>query len=132
MPQSDETPDVMAFFWQRFATADKEGRRSLVFKDRAELELLYRAGFVEQSHAIEEWIEAFEPHLQKDGSYLLTVTDWEEKRRFIPVLKNPRPFDPMELREGVWDVKEFDLMIEEEILPSTLVDAKDFRKRTQQ
>lgn len=119
----------MQVIWDKTSKPHPDGQRTIVWRDRYDLEFLYIMGFVDTDRfSKDEWIDSFRDSLQKDGSYRVTQDQWFAKRAFRYSGPVGPPLDPMSIHEGLWDMKEFETFLKEKILPSTTLTEEHFRK----
>ena len=118
----------MKYIWDKVSKPSTESTRRIRYKDRKELEYLYQTGFVDTDQfSLDQWIAAFQDSLQPDGSYLLAEGQWMQKKKYRYAEPIDDPFDPLILREGLWEPTEFEKLLKEKILPSITVDEGTFR-----
>lgn len=109
------------------AKAGPGGEKKLYFNGRNDVVALFCSGFVDDSkHTVQEWVEAFQKHVQPDGSYLLTEEEWMEKAVFHFDGPVGKPFDPLMLREGEWSESSIQSLIKHHILPAVYFNEKEF------
>lgn len=125
------TPHTIRTFkliWDQVAQAGPDGKKKLSFQGRFDVVGLFCSGFVDESRfTVHDWLAAFEPHKQTDGSYLLTEEQWLEKMKFHYDGPVGRPFDPLMLREGEWEDSRVVALIENHILPAVYFNEQEFR-----
>lgn len=118
----------MQVIWDKTSTPHPDGQRYIVWRNRFDLEFLYLMGFVDTDRfSKEEWIDSFRDSLQKGGSYRVTQDQWFAKRIFRYSGPVGEPLDPLSLREGLWEMSEFETLLKEKILPSTTLKEDYFR-----
>lgn len=118
----------MQVIWDQTSKPLPDGQRYIVWRNRYDLEFLYIMGFVDTDRfSKEEWIHSFGDSLQKGGSYRVTQEQWFAKRLFRYSGPVGAPLDPLTLREGLWEMGEFETLLKEKILPSTTLKEDYFR-----
>lgn len=119
----------MVAVWNETATILPDGISYIIWRDRYDLEYLYLTGFVDtDKHSKDDWINAFEDSRRPDGSYRVTKDQWLAKKHFRYEGPVGFPLDPMMLQEGLWEMKDFEKLLKEGILPATTLTEDHFRK----
>lgn len=122
-----EAPDVMRFIWDQVSQPGPGGKRFITYRNRKDLEYLYKTGFVDtDKHTLIQWMEAFKDSLQPNGSYLLSETQWMAKKPYRYEGSVFDPLDPLVLREGEWPKPDFEKLVSERVFPSLMIDKKVF------
>lgn len=126
---TDDLFDPMKFIWDGVSqpsTSSPASPRVIKYRDRNDLEYLYKTGFVDtDKFTLREWMESFKDSLQTNGEYILTESQWMKKGQYRYHGPVDPPFDPMEIREGSWTMKDLQKLMREKILPSLEVE-EDF------
>lgn len=119
----------MLDIWEKVSVQAPDGQRTIRWPTRADIDYLYDTGFVDTDRfRKEEWLDAFKDSRQKGGSYIITKDQWLAKRPFRFNGPTREPFDPLALREGEWEVEEFERILKERLFPSTTLSEDLFRK----
>src|SRR5262245_56516548 len=115
--------DPLEAIFNRVAKDGKDGKKYIFFKDQTDIAFLYASGFVDaKKYGFQNWMDAFKPSRQADGSYVISREQWMEKKKYHyegPI--NP-PWDPMSLEEREYTEKEIQEIIAKKIIPCTLFD----------
>jgi hypothetical protein len=119
----------MLDIWEKVSEPAPDGQRYIRWPTRADIDYLYETGFVDTDRfRKEEWFDAFKDSRQKGGSYIITKGQWMAKRAFRFNGPTSEPFEPLALREGEWEVEEFERILKEKLFPSTTLSEDLFRK----
>lgn len=134
MLSETEKKQVMRWIWDQMHRSDvKLAPDQLIFEGEHDLAYLYNCGFVDTDrYSYDKWLNAFRPHLQKDGSYRLSLEEWLSKtpyRYFGPI---EAPFDPMTMREGEWTLEDYKAYCKQHILPEITLTYGDFLQGLEQ
>src|SRR5262245_49460505 len=115
---SDKSYQALRAIWDKVAVQAPDGKKYIIFKSRTDLDYLYCTGFVDETkYKPDEWVEAFKDSLMPNNAYLVNEDQWLDKVKYHYWGPVGLPWDPMELREGAWEEKEFRAMIKEKIMP---------------
>ncbi len=88
---------------------------------------LYESGFVdEKKYTLEEWEAAFIPFKQEDGSYLISKEQFITLGKYKYVGHIKKPLDPMNIREGWYDIIGWREFFIRSVLPSTTLTIETF------
>lgn len=108
--------DVMEHLW---GTIDKTEDGKFVHYDEIDVHQLYINGFVDaEQFTLNEWMSAFEPFRQADGTFLLNKDNFLalDKYRYKGEIRIP--FDAMKINEGKYTDEGLDDLINASIAPS--------------
>ncbi len=129
---TDDLFDPMKFIWDGVSepsTSSPASPRVIKYRDRNDLEYLYKTGFVDtDKFTLKEWVESFKDSLQPNGDYILTESQWMKKGRYRYDGPIDAPFDPMEMREGSWNTQDLQKLVQEKLLPSLEVEEEFLTK----
>lgn len=118
--------DPLEAIFHRVAKESKgaKDKKYIFFKDQVDIAFLYASGFVDaKKYTYKQWLDAFDPSKQANGSYVVSHEQWMEKKKFHydgPI--NP-PWDPMALEERDYTEKEITELLVQKILPCTVFDS---------
>jgi len=108
--------DVMEHLW---STIDKTPDGKYVHYDEIDVHQLYINGFVDaQQFTLKEWMSAFEPFRQPDGTFLLNKDNFLALDRYRYKGEVRIPFDAMKINEGKYTDDGLDDLINASIVPS--------------
>ncbi len=106
--------------WERTSHDDGSGAPVIKYAANQDLLFLYAAGFVDaEKYPLEEWVEAFKPSLQPDGSYIVTREQWMDKEKYYYSGEIREPFDPLQIPEKEYSEEEISDMFKACIIPSS-------------
>jgi hypothetical protein len=108
--------DVMEHLW---STIDKTEDGKFVHYDEIDVHQLYINGFVDaQQFTLQEWMKAFEPFRQADGTFLVNKDNFLalDKYRYKGEIRIP--FDAMKINEGKYTDEGLDELVSASIAPS--------------
>ncbi|QQR80561.1 MAG: hypothetical protein IPJ69_14950 [Deltaproteobacteria bacterium] len=118
----------MKFIWDHQAQAGPDGKKYIRYSHNGEIAYLYRTGFVDtDKFTQEEWLASFNSSKRSDGSYWLTEEQWMAKQKFVYLGPVGTPLEPPTLQEGLWPVKDFEILLKTQILPAVDIDEKSLR-----
>lgn len=124
----EEPFDPMKYIWNQVSETSSDGKHSIKYRNQNDLKYLYATGFVDTNKfTLPEWIDAFKDSLQKDQTYLLSEAQWMKKRKYRYEGPIAAPFDPMEMKEGVWGIKDFEELVKKFVLPSVVLPEKSLQ-----
>jgi hypothetical protein len=126
---SEKSFQALRAIWDKVAVQAPDGKKYLVFKSRTDLDYLYCTGFVDETkYKPSDWVDAFSDSLMPNGAYMVSEGQWLDKVKHHFWGPVGLPWNPLELREGVWEEKEFRAMIDEKIMPQIFFTAEEFEK----
>jgi hypothetical protein len=130
---SESPPDVMRLIWTQVSQPGPGGKRFITYRNRNDLEYLYKTGFVDtDKYTLAQWVDAFKDSLQPNGCYMLSEIQWMAKKPYRYEGLVYEPVDPLALKEGEWDKTEFEKLIMERVFPSLTIDKKIFDQALEQ
>lgn len=120
--------EVLEWIWRQLHKQQlKMPADRLIFEGEHDLAYLYETGFVDTDrYSKRQWILAFQENRQPDGSYSLAHGEWLAKALYRYDGPVGRPFDPMTLREGEWELNDYKKIAKEKILPETTLTYEQF------
>ncbi len=107
--------NVMEYLWDTLPKTE-DGRLNY---GEGDIRQLYELGFVDtEAFTLEQWLDAFEPVRQMDGTYLLNRDEFLalDKYRYKGEIRIP--FDAMEINEGKYTDEGLEDLIHASIMPS--------------
>jgi hypothetical protein len=108
--------DVMEHLWETLEKTPDGRYICYIFFD---IEQLWEMGFVDTARfGMEEWMRAFDPFKQADGTYLVGHDDFVALDRFRYKGEIRIPFDAMQINEGKYTDDGLDDLISASIAPS--------------
>lgn len=111
----------MEELWLKVSKPAKDGNRYITLKGLGDIGFLYATGFVDvQKFTFKEWMDAFAPSRQKDGSFVVTHPQWMAKKKFRFDGKLDAPFDAFTIEERDYTEAELTKLMTEKIIPNTI------------
>lgn len=112
------------YIWEKVPKT-KEGFIKYIPND---LPYLYHNGFVDtKAHTYEQWVEAFQPCKQEDGTYLIDRDHFLNLTWFRPRIVG-KPFDPFKVPEKEWTDEHLGIMYKLRIYEGSEVSEDTFWK----
>lgn len=124
--------------WNKIAKEDGTGTRVITYNSDQDLNFIYASGFVDGSkYTLKQWLDAFRPSQQKDGSYRVSFKQWLEKEKFYYDGPVREPFNPLLIPEKEFTEAELVDMFKKCVVPSSLATEekiplflKDYQQRS--
>jgi hypothetical protein len=108
--------DVMEHLW---GTIDKTPDGNYVHYDEIDVHQLYINGFVDaEQFTLKEWMSAFEPFRQADGTFLLNKDNFLALDPYRYKGEIRVPFDAMKINEGRYTDEGLDDLVSASVAPS--------------
>lgn len=106
--------------WNKVAQDDGSGKRVIQYNSKDDLLFIYASGFVDaDKYTYDQWREAFNSSLRKDGSYRVAFDQWMAKEKFYYDGPIRTPFNPHNIPEKEFTEDEIADMFKKCMIPSS-------------
>lgn len=119
--------DPMDYIWSKLPKSRAADGEAYIEYTITDLPYLYHNGFVDtQAYSLDDWLIAFIPFKQDNGSYRLNKEQFLNLRHYRYAGMIRAPFDPLRIREGEWTEEDLWKLYHLSIKPSSTLSEEQY------